>query len=61
MTREIVIHNTEYEKIIKTIKEIEGISSLNPETLEDAELNLDTIKDLAFKLHGMMRVRNHSY
>lgn len=60
MTREIMMYQSEHERIIKTLTEIEGISSLCPITLEDARLNLDTIKDLAFKLHDMMRINSRS-
>ena len=60
MTREITMYQSEYERIIKTLTEIEGISSLHPRTLEDARMNLETIKDLAYKLHDMMRINGHS-
>lgn len=60
MTREIIMYQSEYERIIKTLMEIEGISSLCPRTLEDSRMNLDTIKDLAFKLHDMLRISGHS-
>ena len=60
MTREITMYQSEYERIIKTLTEIEGISSLHPSTLEDARMNLETIKDLAYKLHDMMRINGHS-
>lgn len=60
MTREIIMYQSEYERIIKTLTEIESESSLRPRTLEDARMNLETIKDLAFKLHDMMRISGHS-
>ena len=60
MTKEIMMYQSEYERIIKTLTEIEGVSSLYPRTLEDARMNLETIKDLTFKLHDMMRISGHS-
>ena len=60
MTREITMYQSEYEKIIKKLKEIEDASSLRPMTLEDAMKNLETINDLTFKLHSMMRISGHS-
>lgn len=60
MTKEIMMYQSEYKRIIKTLTEIEGVSSLRPRTLEDARMNLETIKDLAFKLHDMMRINGHS-
>ena len=60
MTREIIMYQSEYERIIKTLTEIESVSSLRPRTLEDARMNLETIKDLVFKLHDMMRISGHS-
>ena len=60
MTREIMMYQSEHEKIIKMLTEIEGISSLCPRTLEDARINLEIIKDLVFKLHNMMRISGHS-
>ena len=60
MTKEIMMYQSEYERIIKILTEIEGVSSLCPRTLEGARMNLETIKDLAFKLHDMMRISGHS-
>lgn len=60
MTKEIMMYQSEYERIIKTLTEIEDVSSLCPRTLEDARINLETIKDLVFKLHNMMRISGHS-
>ena len=60
MTKEIMMYQSEHERIIKILTEIEGVSSLCPRTLEDARMNLDTIKDLAFKLHDMMKIKGHS-
>ena len=60
MTREIIMYQSEYERIVNTIKEIEDVSLLHPRTLEDAKLNLKMIKDLAFQLHDMMRISGHS-
>lgn len=60
MTKEIMMYQSEYERIIKTLTGIEGVSSLCPRTLEDARMSLDAIKDLTFKLHDMMRISGHS-
>ena len=60
MTKEIIMYQSEYERIIKTLTEIESVSSLRPRTLEDARMNLETIKDLTFKIHDMMKINGHS-